>query len=182
MDGQASGVSERTETVMSDIGLMLAGFLVLTVLGIFVYRRYTATSPAFTLPTGVTLTPAALLTTEEVVLYSLLRLAVQDHYLVFSQVPLWSFIAVEATDDARLRLLNRMALKRADFVLVHPGSRHVEQVIQFEAAPSGSDQDDRRRLIQLVLNAAGIRLVMLQPQHAYTVPELVSLLGMASDE
>ena len=138
-------------------------------------RRSLRSGP-FVLPLGVVLRPHPLLGERELLLYNLIRLAVEDRYLVFAQVPLWSFLAVEAEGDARLEVLRHLALKRADVVLVHPGSRVVEQVVQFEAAePSG-------REIQRILHAAGIRVTTLNLQPSYTVQELERLLGISDPE
>ena len=56
----------------------------------------------FVLPPNVTLRPQPLLTDAELLLYNLIRLAVEDHYLVFARVPLWSVVSVEAEGKARI--------------------------------------------------------------------------------
>ena len=109
-------------------------------------------------------------------------MAVQDRYLIFAQVPLWSFVSVEAMGKARSRLLSHMALKRVDFVLVHPGSRHVEQVVQIEDASPGPHQTERQRVIESVLDAAGIKLVTVRSKKSYTIPDLTALLGLTEEE
>lgn len=139
-------------------------------------------TPVHVLPPSVRIDPAPLLTESDLSLYNLVRLAVQEQYLVFAQVPLWSFVTVEATETARAQVLRRMALKRVDFVLVHPGSRKVEQVILVEDASSRPQQAERQRVIQSVLDAAGIKLVKLRPHKSYAVPDLVALLGLAQEE
>lgn len=115
-------------------------------------------------------------------LYNLMQMAVQDRYLIFAHVPLWTFVSVEATGKARSRLLNHMALKQVDFVLVHPGSRHVEQVVQIEDAAPGHQQAERQRVIESVLDAAGIKLVTVRGTKSYTIPDLTALLGLATDQ
>ena len=135
----------------------------------------------FTLPSGVTLKPQAFLTDRELLLYNLLRMAVQDRYLVFAQVPLWTIIAVEADDELRRGVLRRLALKRADFVLVHPGSREVEHVIQLQE-DFPFDEPDRVPEIQQALQAAGIRVTILKRQQNYTPQELQQLLETGETE
>lgn len=142
----------------------------------------TAKPQASVLPAGVTLAPAPLLTEQEVVLYNLLRLAVQDHYLVLTQVPLWAFIRVDGAGKARTQIFRDIALKSVDFVLVHPGTRQVAQAVQVEDAAQRGDQADRQRVVQSVLNAAGIKLVTLRAQQSYTVPVLASLLGLDPED
>jgi hypothetical protein len=93
-------------------------------------------------------------------------------------------LAVQAEGDSRLEVLRHVALKRADFVLVHPGSRMVEQVVQLERGdpevdPAGARQG---REVQRMLHAAGIRVTTLSLQPQYTVQELERLLGMSDLE
>lgn len=137
---------------------------------------------AFTIPAGATITTAPLLTESEVALYNLMRMAVQEQYLVFAQVPLWSFVSIEATGKSRSRVLHHMALKRVDFVLVHPGSRQVEQVVEVETASPPPHQTERQRVIESVLDAAGIKLVTLRSNKSYTIPDLAGALGLETAE
>lgn len=163
------------------IGVVAAGVLLLVF-----WERVPSPPSAKTqspvLPSGVTLAPSPLLTEQEVVLYNLIRLAVQDDYLVFSQVPLWAFVRVDAAGKARAQIFRDIALKRVDFVLLHPGTRKVAQVVQVEDVASGGPQADRQRVVKSVLEAAGIKLVMLRSQQAYTAPMLASLLGLDPEE
>jgi len=138
---------------------------------------------AFVLPPQVTLKPQPLLTETELFLYNLMRMAVQDQYLVFTQVPLWSIVHVETEGPARSEVLQRIALKRLDFVLVHPGSRLVEQVVLLEDnQTSHPHQGDRQEIIKAVVESAGIRFTTLPPHTSYTIPQLVALLGLAESE
>lgn len=136
----------------------------------------------FALPPGVTLRPQALLTDTELLLYNLIRLAVEDHYLVFARVPLWSIVAIEAEGTIRSQVLRQIALKQLDFVLVHPGTKAAEQVVLVEDdVPPQPHEITRRRDIQSVLEAAGIALTTLKPDTSYTVPQLAKLLGVGDD-
>lgn len=134
------------------------------------------------IPAGMKVIPSPLLTEQEVLLYNLIRMAVQDQFLVFSQVPLWAFVHIDAVGKIRLQAYRQIALKRVAFVLVHPGSRQVEQVVQVEDLTARGSQGDRQRVIESVLDAAGIKLVTLRVQKSYTVPALASLLGCEPDE
>lgn len=136
----------------------------------------------FVLPPGVTLRPQPLLTDTDLLLYNLIRLAVEDHYFVFARVPLWSVVSVEADGKARSQLLRQIALKQLDFVLVHPGTKAAEQVVLLEEdSPSQPHEVTRRQEIQFVLQAAGITLTTLKPHTSYTVPQLAQLLGVADE-
>ena len=164
------------------IGLAMAGL-------VFLVWRLRVSSTAgraskqdFVLPPGVTLRPQPLLTDSDLLLYNLIRLAVEDHYLVFPRVPLWSVVSVEAEGTIRSLVLRQIALKQLDFVLVHPGTKAAEQVVLLEEnVPSQPHELSRRRDIQSVLQAAGIVLTTLKPHTSYTVPQLAQLLGVSDD-
>ena len=151
---------------------------------IFGGRSQTSPGPRpFVLPLGVVLRPKPFLGERELLLYNLIRLAVEDRYLVFAQVPLLSFLGIEAEGDSRLEVLRHLALKRADVVLVHPGSRVIEQAVQFEEpSPTDPAVEGRGREIQRMLHAAGIRVTTLDLRPNYTVQELERLLGMSEPE
>jgi hypothetical protein len=166
--------------------LLVAVGIIAVIIGLWWYRtrasrRKKQTLP-FAVPSGVTIGSARLLTEEEAALYSLLRMAVQEHYLVFSQVPLWSFVSVEAVGKVRSHVLRQIALKRVDFVLVHPGSCRVERVVQIEHESSPPHQDERQSIIESVLDAAGIKLTKLQPKKSHSLPDLTARLGVAAEE
>ena len=135
------------------------------------------------LPPGVTLRPQPLLTDADLILYNLIRLAVEDHYFVFARVPLWSVVSVEAEGKARSQVLRQIGLKQLDFVLVHPGTKAAEQVVLLEEGlPTQPHEVIRRQEIQSVLHAAGITLTTLKPNTSYTVPQLAQLFGVGDDE
>ncbi len=136
----------------------------------------------FVLPPNVTLRPQPLLTDTDLLFYNLIRLAVEDHYLVFARVPLWSVVSVEADGTARSQVLRQIALKQLDFVLVHPGTKAAEQVVLLEEGlPPQPHEVTRRREIQSVLQAAGITLITLKPHTSYTVPQLAQLFGVVDE-
>ena len=164
--------------------LLLVSAVIAVIIGLWWYwrraRRRKNQALPFVIPTSVTIEPARLLTDEEVALYSLLRMAVQEHYLVFSQVPLWSFVAVDAKGKVRSHVLRQIALKRVDFVLVHPGSCRVERVVLIER--DSSHPDNRQHVIESVLDAAGIKLTKLQLKKSHSLPDLTARLGITAEE
>jgi hypothetical protein len=182
--GQA--VSLMNEVSFDSWGIaLLVGVPAVLVWRIFSGRSQRGSrSGPFVLPLGVVLRPQPLLGERELLLYNLIRLAVEDRYLVFAQVPLWCFLAVEAEGESRIEVLRHLALKRADVVLVHPGSRIVEQVVQLEEKDSGLDAAGARqgREVQRILHSAGIRVTTLNVQPNYTVQDLSRLLGMSDLE
>ncbi|MDF0665360.1 MAG: DUF2726 domain-containing protein [Nitrospira sp.] len=166
--------------------ILLAGAVIAVSIGLWGYlrsvrRRKQRASP-FAIPPGVTIGSARLLAEEEVALYSLLQMAVEERYLVFSQVPLWSFVEVEAAAKVRSDVLRQIALKRVDFVFVHPGSCRVEQVVLIERESSDPHQTDRQHVIESVLDAAGIKLTKLSSSKSYSLPDLAAQLGIAAEE
>lgn len=163
------------------VGAVIAGIIVLWRYLTKARRKKKQPAP-FAIPPGVTIGSTRLLEEEEVALYSLLQMAVQERYLVFSQVPLWSFVEVEGGMKARSHVLRQIALKRVDFVLVHPGSCRIEQVVQIEQETSSPHQAERQHVIESMLDAAGIKLTKLPSSKTHSLPDLVARLGMTAEE
>lgn len=134
-------------------------------------------------PVGLTFSPKPLLTDHEARLYNLLRLAVEDRYLLFTQIPLWSLLDVRLPSGTPpVEMLRELALKRATFVLVHPGSRFVEKVVQVERPVPDTANGSRDNILESALCTAGIHMVTLSPSEAYTVSGLITLLDLAEPE
>jgi hypothetical protein len=129
---------------------------------------------------GVSLRAQPLLSKDEAAFYNLLKLTVQDRYLVFAQVPVWCLVDVQSKDPkARASFLNRIALRRVDFALVHPGTLATFKIIELDdpAIPS-AQKEGRNRLIDGVFKEAGIALVRLQNPGSYTATKLAAALGL----
>ncbi|MBL8073723.1 MAG: DUF2726 domain-containing protein [Nitrospira sp.] len=135
------------------------------------------------MPSNFSLHPTPLLAEDEVALYNLLRMVVQERYLVFAKVPLGSFLRVDATGGKdRVQVLRHLALKRVDFALVHPGSRQVEQVVQIESESPELHQVESQQIIESLLDTAGIKLRKLQAKKTYPLAHLATRLEIAADE
>ncbi len=147
-------------------------------------RRRSSTSSSDGLPAGMTFTTKPLLTEHDAQLYNVLRLAVEDRYLLFTQIPLWSLLDVRLSSGTPpVEILRELALKRATFVLVHPGSRLVEKVVQVERpVPDELLDASHDTMFESALRTASVQLVRLNPLHIYTVPVLVTLLDLAEPE
>lgn len=167
---------------MDTLLLEAAGLLLLAWLGWSWVRRRLGRklSGQPVIPAGVSLKAQPLMTTTEASLYNLMRLAVQDRYLLFAQVPVWCLVDIQATDrEARAAFLSRIALRRVSFVLVHPGTLAAATVVDLDdQSPFSAPGQARERLIQAVCQTAGIELVRLNLQQSYTVPQLASALGL----
>lgn len=129
---------------------------------------------------SVSIRSQPLLTKDEAAFYNLLKLTVEDRYLVFAQVPVWCLVDVQSKDlQARATFLNTVALRRVDFVLVHPGTLATTTIIELDdpAIPT-AQKESRNKLIDSVFKEAGIKLVRLQNPGSYTSPTLASALGL----
>jgi hypothetical protein len=134
-------------------------------------------------PAGMTFVPKPLLTDSEARLYNLLRLAVEDRYLLFTQIPLWSLLDLRLPSGTPpIETLRELAFKRATFVLVHPGSRLVEKVVQVERPTDDLPDEADGGLFGAALRAAGIQVIGLSRQYVYTVPGLITALDLAEPE
>jgi hypothetical protein len=131
--------------------------------------------------TPVTLQP--LLTEPQTRFYNLLRLAVEDRYFVLAHVPLWCVVNVPMPQSGtRLPLLSQLALKRATFVLVHPGTRLAEKVVEWrdeETAPSGDQTDP---LLESILKSAGVQLVTIYARDSHTVADIMTLFDLGEGD
>ena len=131
------------------------------------------------IPPGVSVARQPVMTKSEAQFYNLLRLTVQDEYLVLSQVPIWCLVTLQSGDEtARRELMGQIALKRVDFVLVHPGTLIVEKVIEFERRGNSPRQQHRDRLLEALFKQAGIPHVRISPHHLYTTRALATALGL----
>jgi len=121
-----------------------------------------------------------LLTKDEAAFYNLLKLTVEDRYLVLAQVPVWCLVDVQAKDPkARSTFLNTIALRRVDFVLVHPGTLATVKIVELDdPAVSAAQKQARNKLIDGVFKEAGIALVRLRNPGSYTTPTLAAALGL----
>jgi hypothetical protein len=131
------------------------------------------------IPAGLELTAQPFMTKAEAAFYNVLRLTVQDEYLLFAQVPLWCLVNVNATHPKlRLDFLGQIALKRLDFVLVHPGTLTVAKVIEMEEDLPSTQRQARNQLVEETLKAVSIEVVRLTLNRIYTIPELAAALDI----
>lgn len=136
------------------------------------------------IPAGVSIRAQPLLTEVEAVFYNLLRLTVQDQYLLCAQVPVWCLVQVAGADrQARAAMLDRIALKRVDFALIHPGTLVPAKVVELEDPTDVSERKQARdRLLDTIFAAANVEVVRLDVHRRYTVPQLAELMGMALED
>jgi len=135
------------------------------------------------IPAGLSLAAQPFMTKDEAAFYNVLRLTVQDDYLLFAQVPLWCLVEINAGPaKAKGSFLTRIAFKRVDFVLVHPGTLSVAKVVEVEGSETSAQRQTRNRLVEDTLKAAGIELVRLSLSRTYAMAELATLLDIEAPE
>lgn len=167
--------------------LALVAVIVLAALGAW-YLWSRKTHPAsppeeVRLPEGLSLQPREMFTKEEAAFYNVLRLAVQEQYLVFAKVPVGRVLLVQADDPGDHALaawvLRRISRTCVDFVLVHPGTLTVAKVITLEGLPQRDRPHAiRERLAHLAMTAAGLDIVTVDIHQPFTIPGLATLLGL----
>lgn len=130
-------------------------------------------------PEGITLRTQPLMTKAEVAFYNVLRLTVQERYLVFAQVPVWCLVEVRSDNpEVRSAFLNKIALRRVDFVLVHPGTLAAVRVVELrDPSQLSAQREARDLLVDTLFKEAGIATVRAKAGMAYTVAALANLLG-----
>jgi hypothetical protein len=147
-------------------------------------RRSGVRRASLQLDPGKPMTLKPLLSEAQVRFYNVLRMAVEDQYLIFAHVPLWCLVDVPPAEArSRMPLLSQLALKRATFVLVHPGSRQAEKVVDWKGE-NGSEPSEERPdpLLEAVLKSAGVQLVTINARESYTVADLAALFDTAEPD
>jgi hypothetical protein len=147
-------------------------------------RRSDGPRPLIELDPDTTVTLKPVLSETQARFYNLLRLAVEDRYLILAQVPLWCVVNVAMPEnDARLPLRSRLALKRAAFVLIHPGTRQAEKVVDWKAEDGTEPPGERKDgLLEAVLKSAGVDLITIRAGDAHTVADLIELFDLGETE
>lgn len=166
--------------------VVIAAVVLVLALGLWVWLRPRPTAPSAPaddetlLLKGATVVRHPLLSDAALSIYNLIKLAVEDQYLVFAQVPVWALVGIRTADPAtRTRLLRKLALRRVDIALMHPGTRtvHTAVFLDGEARPG----EARRRgdgVVKTLLQAAGIAVVRLDATKSYSVATLAKALGL----
>ena len=135
--------------------------------------------------TGETVvSPRQIFSSDEATLFNLIKVAAQDHFLVLGKLSLLHLVSfLDKDEEARRAVMRNIQPLRLDVVLVHPGTRQAQTVIKFRKEKDGSTvADERERLMETILKAAGIRLVALSPGEPYSLAQIVGLLGLAEEE
>ncbi len=172
-------------SLMFVVGLMLVAGLVIVV--VLRGRRPELVPALNRLVDGIgdrdSVKPRPLLDDPEVSMFNLLLLAVRDHFLLLSKIPLRSLVHLQVEDDSFRRVLAQTLRNvTVDFVVVHPGSRLPVKVIfvrkpRDDALASSSQE----RLVDVLLYQAGIDVIRLDQEVRYSVERLTNLLGLEEE-
>jgi len=170
------------------LGLGLIVVMALVVVVLWLWRRSRKLVPApgvwiDGLGNQVSAMVRPLMDGPDVSMFNLLLLAVREHFLLLSKIPLRSLMHLRVEDDSVKRALAPILRNvTVDFVAVHPGTRLPVKAI-FVRKPkdkvmASSSQD---RLVEALLRKAGIDVLRLDPDVLYSVERLTNLLGLEED-
>ena len=116
-------------------------------------------------------------------MFNMVRLAVQDRYLVLAKLPLSSVLTIEEKDrETRKAIMKAIQPIHLDLALIHPGSLQLEKIIRFTTAEAAATQQHKEQLVAAILESAGIETITLEAHIVYTVPQLLTLLGLGEEE
>ena len=116
-------------------------------------------------------------------MFNLLLLAVRDHFLLLSKVPLRNLLQLRVEDDSSKRAVAQ-ALRNVtvDFVLVHPGTRlPVKAVFLEKPGDDATASQAQEWLREALLLKAGIAVIWLDQEVRYSVEQLTNLLDLDED-
>ena len=171
------------------LSLILLAGLVLGVVFLlqWIWRRPLAAGslPALSPESGESVVnPRPLMSPEEATLFNLIKLAAQDHLLVLAKMPILSVLSLgDKDEEARKAVMRTIQPVRCDVVLAHPGTLKATTVVTFQKGSSSSaGREERDRLVDTLLKAAGIQPITLQLNQPYSVDQLTELLGLAEEE
>ena len=119
----------------------------------------------------------------DVSLFNLLLLAVREHFLLLSKIPLRSLVHLRVEGDSVRRALAQ-ALRNAtvDFVAVHPGTGlPVKAIFVRKPEDDAMASNSQERLVEALFHKAGIEVIRLDREVKYSVERLTNLLGLEEE-
>ncbi len=170
--------------------IIIIGILILIVLIIwFIWSRPLSASTDTGLPStqwleNLSAATEPLLLPTEATLFNMIRLVVQDNYLIFAKLPLLTVLTIHQSNrHAYKSILKTIQHVRIDVALVHPGTLHLEKVIRFSHPERSTTQSEKReQLVTTLLESADIAIIPLELGTHYTMPELTNLVGLAEED
>lgn len=162
--------------------IVVVGFVVVVMLW---RRRKRQSSPAHDawidgIEERITVKTQPLMNDADVSMFNLLLLAVRDHFLLLSKVPLRNLLQLRVEDDSSKRAVAQ-ALRNVtvDFVLVHPGTRLPVKAVLLEKPDDDATASHAREwLVEALFLKAGTEVIWLDQESRYSVEQLTHLLGL----
>ena len=116
----------------------------------------------------------------DVSLFNLLLLAVRDHFLLLSKIPLRNLLHLRVEDDSfRRALVQTLRNVTVDFVAVHPGTRlPVKAIFVGKPGDDAVASSAQERVVEALFHKAGIEVIRLDREARYSVEQLTDLLGL----
>ena len=167
------------------VGLIVVAGLVVVVM---LWRRRRQSGPAHDawidgIEERITVRTQPLMNDAEVSVFNLLLLAVRDHFLLLSKVPLRNLLQLRVEDDSSKRAVAQ-ALRNVtvDFILVHPGTRLPVKAVFLEKPDDDATASHAQEwLVEALFLKAGIEVIWLDQEARYSVEQLTHLLGLDED-
>ena len=146
----------------------------------YLTRRVRRSVAATLTPDNVALHHKPILTEAEGKFLRSLEMAVEGEYLVWPQLPIWTFIEIFSNDPGvKSVMTNRINLKRVDFVLVDRETHAVKKVVELdESSHLRADHRHRDAFVEMVLIQAGIPLTRIPTAKSYDPQALRTQLGI----
>ena len=168
------------------VGLIAVLGVVVVVVALLVWRRRLKLVPAAgvridAIGDQVSAMARPLMDGPDVSMFNLLLLAVRDHFLLLSKIPVRSLMHLRVEDDSvRRALMLTLRNVTVDFVAVHPGTRLpvIAIFVRRGDAPASSSQE---RLVDALFHQAGIEVIRLDQEARYSVEQLIDLLGLEEE-
>lgn len=178
-----TALSDLTVLVWFVGGTVLVAVAMLTVRylsGHYLTRRIRRNVAATLIPDNVALYPKQVLTEAEGKFLRSLERAIEGEYLVWPQLPMWTFIETFSNDPGVESVMtNRINLKRVDFALVDRQTYTVKKVIELdEGSPRRQDLESRDAFVEMVLKQAGVPLIRVPTAKTYDPQAIRKQLGM----
>ena len=118
-----------------------------------------------------------------VAMFNLLLLAVREHFILLSKIPVRSLVHLHVEDDSVRRVLAQNLRNVAvDFVAVHPGTRlPVKAMFVRRPGDDALASSAQERLVEALFHQAGIEVIRLDQEARYSVEQLIDLLGLGEE-
>lgn len=156
------------------VWLLFVGLAVLTIK--FLTRKRLLGLSAGKSPNSLSLRSKPVLTEAEARFFRSLESAVGGQYLIWPQLPLWTFIDTPSNDVAFTNRINR---KRVDFCLVDCRTCTVSKAIELDDRTHQRLKTQRRdAIVEDVLKQAGVPLIRIPVASVYNSEGIRRQLGM----